>query len=213
MIIALSALIVVLLIVIVLMAFMRGGRGTTVAPPEHEAVVKRLREERAELERQHAVELQQLKDEAKAEFVNYAHEKDLEYEQKKRTDRQASNARSRTALVAKIAEHLSPLLEGFPYNFKDARHVGEIFDYLVFDGLEEGEIRKVVFLEVKTKRTGRVSNPREVMLREAIAAGRVSYEVFVPKIPPLPKEAAGESVSGSGTANRARAARTRSAND
>jgi predicted Holliday junction resolvase-like endonuclease len=106
-----------------------------------------------------------------------------EYTERRRAENKASNARSRTALVAKIGEHLAPLFEGFKYNLKDVRHVGEIFDFLVFDGLEEGEIRQVVFLEVKTKRSGaRVTNPREKMLRDAVENGRVSYDIYVPPV-------------------------------
>ena len=106
----------------------------------------------------------------------------LEWAETKRADRQASNARSRSALVAKIAEHMAPFLPGFAFNPKDARHIGELIDFIVYDGLEDGEIREVVFLEVKTRRTGRVTNPREKLLKEAIDAGRVSYRVFVPEV-------------------------------
>jgi predicted Holliday junction resolvase-like endonuclease len=117
------------------------------------------------------------------ELRDEKHRLELEWAEKKRTDRKVSNARSRSALVAKIAEHMAPMLAGFPYNPKDVRHIGELFDFLVLDGLEDGEIRQVVFLEVKTRASGRVTNPREVMLRDAIEGGRVIYDVYVPKIP------------------------------
>lgn len=142
----------------------------------------------AELNRQigenqaaHRAEIVTVKSQAITDVHTARSEMELEFSQRKRSDAQATAARSRTALVAKIAEHFAPLLRGFPYNYKDARHVGEIFDFLVFDGLEDGEIKQVVFLEVKTKKSGaRVTNPREKMLRDAIRAGRISYEVFVP---------------------------------
>ena len=49
---------------------------------------------------------------------------------------------------------------------------------MVFDGLcEDGfEIRQVVFVEVKTGKS-RIS-PRERRVREAILAGRVSYQII-----------------------------------
>lgn len=106
---------------------------------------------------------------------------ELEFTGRKREEARLTAARSRTALVAKIGEHFAPLLSGFPYNFKDCRHVGELFDFLVFDGLEEGKIKDIVFLEIKTKASGgRVTNRRERMLRKAIDEGRVRYDVFVP---------------------------------
>lgn len=107
----------------------------------------------------------------------------LEFAERKRTDRQLSNARSRGALLAKVMEHVGPLVPGFPYPLKEVRHIGEIFDFLVYDGLEAGGEISVVFLEVKTTTTGRtrrVTNPREKALREAIRKGRVRYEVWQP---------------------------------
>jgi predicted Holliday junction resolvase-like endonuclease len=113
---------------------------------------------------------------ARAELV-------AEFQEHKRTDRQVSNRLSRGALLAKVMEHIGPLVPGFPYPLKECRHIGEIFDYLVFDGLESGGEISVVFLEVKTTSTGRtrrVTNPREKALRDAIRKGRVRYEVWQP---------------------------------
>lgn len=107
----------------------------------------------------------------------------VEFAEQKRTDRQKSNMISRSALLAKVAEHMGPLIPGFPYNFKECRHIGEIVDYIVYEGLEEGGDISVIFLEIKTSATGRtrrVTNPREKALRSAIDAGRVRYEVWQP---------------------------------
>lgn len=147
-----------------------------------------LRNEIAELNKRfgeqeaaHRAKLATVQQQAIIDMQQMRSELELEFASRKRAAAKDTAARSRVALVAKIAEHMTPLLAGFPYNPKDARHWGEIFDFLVFDGLEDGEIRRVVFLEVKTRRSGsRVTNPREKLLKAAIDAGRVSYEVFVP---------------------------------
>lgn len=111
-------------------------------------------------------------------------ELDLEFAERKRTDRKISNTLSRGALLAKVMEHVGPLVPEFPYNLKECRHVGEIFDYLVYENLEsDPNDLSIVFLEVKTSSTGRqrrVTNPRERALRQAIKAGRVRYEVWQP---------------------------------
>jgi predicted Holliday junction resolvase-like endonuclease len=106
-----------------------------------------------------------------------------EFAEQKRTDRQRSNMLSRSALLAKIAEHMGPLIPGFPYDLKECRHVGEVFDYLVYEGLESGGEIDVIFLEIKSSATGRVrrvTNPREKALRDAIKDGRVYYKVWQP---------------------------------
>lgn len=159
------------------------------APAESE-VVAQLREEVARLNRaigeaesRHIAAMQAVQKSAADEVREHKAKLDLEHAQKKREEAKATAARSRTALVAKIAEHFAPLLAGFQYNFKDCRHVGELFDFLVFDGLEDGEIRDIVFLEVKSRKSGtRVTNPRERLLKKAIEEGRVRYEVYVPPV-------------------------------
>jgi predicted Holliday junction resolvase-like endonuclease len=123
--------------------------------------------------------------EATKQIREYQAKLDLEFAEKKRTEAAKTALRSRGALVAKVAEHVAPLLPEFNYALKDCRHVGEIFDFLIYDGLEEGYIRDVIFLEVKTStsgRTRRVTNPREKLLRDAIVNHRVRYEIFQPDL-------------------------------
>lgn len=129
----------------------------------------------------HKAEMVAVKSEALSEMSDFRAALELEFAQRKREEAKATAARSRVSLVAKISEHMAPMFANFPYNLKEVRHVGEIFDFLVFEGLEDGRIERVVFLEVKTKKSGaRVTNPRERMLRDAVRAGRVAYEVYVP---------------------------------
>jgi predicted Holliday junction resolvase-like endonuclease len=61
----------------------------------------------------------------------------------------------RASIKGKVAENISPLLpdfqEQFPsLNIADARFIGEPIDYLFFEGMSEGKINKVLFLEVKS---------------------------------------------------------------
>lgn len=86
-------------------------------------------------------------------------------------------AKSRVGHVAKITEQFAPLLPGFPsYNVKDIQWVGGAVDIIVWDGLEDGGDVNVVLLDVKT---GRASvNSRQRRIRDAVRAGRVTFEVF-----------------------------------
>ena len=87
---------------------------------------------------------------------------------------------SRHVTLGKAQEHLAPLFPEFlqQFNPSDARFLGSPLDFIVFDGLCEGddtEVRQVVFVEVKT---GRASlSRRERRVRDAIEAGRVSYQL------------------------------------
>ena len=68
--------------------------------------------------------------------------------------------------MGKVSEQLLPYLPGFRFNPKDARFLGSPVDLVVFDGLAEGELRGVWFLEVKTGNAGLSGRERQV--RDAI---------------------------------------------
>src|SRR6478752_9739352 len=78
---------------------------------------------------------------------------------------------SRAVTRGQIYEQLVPYLPDFEFNPKDAVFLGRPVDFVVFDGLDEGEVRRVVFVEVKTG--GSTLNTRERRVRDAVRAGRV----------------------------------------
>jgi predicted Holliday junction resolvase-like endonuclease len=88
--------------------------------------------------------------------------------------------RSQAVVAGKATEHLVPFLPEFPFDPRDARFLGAPVDLVVFDGMTAGELRKVVFVEVKTG-LGASLSTRERRLRDAIAQGRVGFvEIRVP---------------------------------
>jgi predicted Holliday junction resolvase-like endonuclease len=87
-------------------------------------------------------------------------------------------ARSKGVVAGKVVEHLAPYFDGFPYNPKDARFLGSPVDLVIFDGLDEGALREVVFVEVKTGASALTA--RERAIRDAIKAGRVRWEEYRP---------------------------------
>ncbi|NNM67155.1 MAG: hypothetical protein HKM06_03970 [Spirochaetales bacterium] len=90
---------------------------------------------------------------------------------------QRSLGQSRSVLLGQVAEHFAPILEGFPFNPKDARFLGQPVDYLVFDGLsDDSQQVQIVFCEIKTGSAG--LSAREKALKAAVDAHRVSYRLF-----------------------------------
>ncbi len=88
--------------------------------------------------------------------------------------RQDAVQRSQAVTVGKVTEQLLPYLPGFRFNPKDARFLGSPVDFVVFDGLDEGELRGVWFLEVKTGNA--VLSGRERQIRDAILEKRVGWD-------------------------------------
>jgi predicted Holliday junction resolvase-like endonuclease len=88
--------------------------------------------------------------------------------------RQDAVQRSQAVTSGKVHEQLVPFLPAFGFNPKDARFLGSPVDLVVFDGLDDGELRRVVFLEIKTG--GSALTGRERQVRDAVRAHQVSWE-------------------------------------
>lgn len=93
-----------------------------------------------------------------------------------RKQRQDAVKRSQSVILGSVYEKILPFLPGFPYSPKDMVFIGKGVDYLVLDGLAEGRVRDVVFLEVKTGSSRLNANEKEV--REAVSKGRVRFEEY-----------------------------------
>ena len=81
--------------------------------------------------------------------------------------------RSLAVTAGKVHEQLVPYLPEFGFNPKDARFLGSPVDLVVFDGLADGAVKRVVFLEVKTG--GASLTARERQVREVIEAREVAW--------------------------------------
>jgi predicted Holliday junction resolvase-like endonuclease len=85
------------------------------------------------------------------------------------------DAAKRSAAVrsGQILEQFVPHFSRFPFNPKDVRFIGTPIDYLVFDGLQEGAVRQLVFLEVKSGTSA--LSARERAVRMAVESRCVSW--------------------------------------
>ena len=73
-------------------------------------------------------------------------------------------------------------MPGFPLNPREARFLGSPVDFVVFDGLETGTVRQVVFVEVKTGGAG--LSERERLVRDAVRGRRVDWMEWRPEDEP-----------------------------
>lgn len=90
-----------------------------------------------------------------------------------RTARKNAVQQSRAVTRGQMYEQLVPYLPEFHFNPKDAHFLGKPVDFVVFDGLDEGIVRNIVFVEVKTG--GSKLTTRERLVRDAVNAGRVEW--------------------------------------
>jgi predicted Holliday junction resolvase-like endonuclease len=149
-----------------------------------------IRGEQTELaQRQALTQLQQWREQEldlarKQQLETARSEAAVQFEQWKaaytQTIRQDAIQKSQAVTLGKITEHLVPYLPEFTYNPKDARFLGSPIDFLVFDGLSEGEVKCIIFVEVKTGTS--TLNTRERRIRDAVQAGRVEWLELRPQL-------------------------------
>ena len=87
--------------------------------------------------------------------------------------RQDAIAKSQSVTMGKMTEHFVPYLPGFGYNPRDARFIGSPIDLVIFDGLDEGFVRKIIFAEIKTGASS--LSTRERWVRDAILAKNIEW--------------------------------------
>ncbi len=97
--------------------------------------------------------------------------------------------RSQAATVGRVSEQLVPYFPQFQWNPKDARFLGSPLDFVVFDGLSEGCVQRIVFVEVKTGSSS--LSVRERLVRDAVIQRRVEWrEIQLPDLGWPPSRAA-----------------------
>ncbi|MDY6788419.1 MAG: Holliday junction resolvase-like protein [Candidatus Nanohaloarchaea archaeon] len=85
--------------------------------------------------------------------------------------------RSRSVLKGKVGEQLAPFIKGFNYNPADCRFIGSPVDYLIFDGLSEGEVEKLVLADIKTGPEAGLSDGQK-KIKDVVDSGEVMWKTL-----------------------------------
>ncbi len=95
--------------------------------------------------------------------------------ERKRTQQSAVKG-SRNAIFGEVYEKILPALPDFPYAPKDMIFIGKGTDYIIFDGLSEGRLREIIFLELKSGSA--TLNTNERMIKDALDHKRVRFSEY-----------------------------------
>lgn len=102
-----------------------------------------------------------------------------------REARQDAVQRSRSTLLGKMFERLTPFLQRLQVDPRDMRPLLDPIDYVCFGGLTvERRVEQVTFIEVKCGMSR--TSPAQRSVREAIEKGRVEFQVWEIGDPRLP---------------------------
>ena len=61
--------------------------------------------------------------------------------------------KQRLNIKGRVGETFAPFLEGFPFKASESKFIGDPIDYLVFEGLNEREVKAIHLVEVKTDKS------------------------------------------------------------
>ena len=90
--------------------------------------------------------------------------------------REEAIEKSRQVLGGQFTEQLAPYLPDFKYSPTEVRFVGKPIDFIVFKGMDNKDIKEVVFVEVKSGKSGLSTVERR--LRDAIKEKKISWEEY-----------------------------------
>ena len=90
-----------------------------------------------------------------------------------RNIRREAVSQSRAVTRGQVFEQFAAYFPDFEFSPKDAQFLGKPVDFVVFDGLDDGELRRIVFVEIKTGAAA--LSVRERRIRDAIRRGAVEW--------------------------------------
>ena len=99
--------------------------------------------------------------------------KEKQWEKLLKEQRKDAILRSRAVLGGHFSEQLAPFLPNFGYLPNECRFIGKPIDFIVFKGMDEKEIKEIVFVEVKSGKARLSSVERG--LRDVIKDKKVKW--------------------------------------
>ncbi len=85
----------------------------------------------------------------------------------------------RAGIKGKVSETFAPFLEGFPFKPSECKFLGDPIDYVVFEGLDERDIKGVHFVEVKQGTSQLSKHQKQIRdLIDSLDSKDVTFEEF-----------------------------------
>ncbi len=129
-----------------------------------------------ELQKDNEIRIKDLISEWKLKYASDLSETKEQMQSAEKYMRYDAIKRSKRTLLGKLWEQVSPYLPKFPFRPTDMKFLGAPIDFVIFDGASENDIKRVIFLEVKTGDSKLSTQERK--LKSVIEKGKVSWKLF-----------------------------------
>jgi predicted Holliday junction resolvase-like endonuclease len=87
--------------------------------------------------------------------------------------------RQRVGIKGKVTETFAPFLQGFPFNASECKFIGDPIDYIVFEGLDEREIKGIHLVEVKSDTSKLSKHQKQIKnIIDNFDSDKISFHTF-----------------------------------
>ena len=85
----------------------------------------------------------------------------------------------RANIKGKVAEAFAPFLPDFPYKPSECKFIGDPIDYLVFEGLNERDVKAIHFLEVKSDKSKLSKHQKQIKdIVDSAGTEKITFKEF-----------------------------------
>jgi predicted Holliday junction resolvase-like endonuclease len=106
-------------------------------------------------------------------------EKEIEWQSNLGRLRRDIAEKQRVGIKGKVSEVFAPFLSGFPFKASECKFIGDPIDYLVFEGLDERDVKGVHFVEVKSGKSKMSKHQKQIKeLLDKNGSKKISFKEF-----------------------------------
>ena len=85
----------------------------------------------------------------------------------------------RANIKGKVAETFAPFLPNFPFKPSECKFIGDPIDYLVFEGLDERDVKAVHLLEIKENESKLSKHQKQIKeIIDELNSDKVTFRAF-----------------------------------
>ncbi len=106
-------------------------------------------------------------------------EKEIEWQENLGRIRREIADKQRAGIKGKLSEVFAPFLEGFPFKASECKFIGDPIDYLVFEGLDDRDVKGVHLVEVKSGSAKLSKHQKQIKdVIDELNSGKVTFREF-----------------------------------
>ncbi|MCA9485897.1 MAG: hypothetical protein KC506_03575 [Nanoarchaeota archaeon] len=87
--------------------------------------------------------------------------------------------KQRVGIKGRLSETFAPFLEGFPFKPSECKFIGDPIDYLVFEGLDERDVKGIHLVEVKSGNAKLSKHQKQIKdLMDSLDSKNITFREF-----------------------------------